>query len=214
MILSVCGTKGGSGKSTIAQNLAVYLAHANRDVLIIDTDGQQATSYKWAHRRAENWPEAAVIHREQASGDIYDVIKARAGRYDDIIIDSGGYDSDAMRTGLMAADTALAVFRPAQADIENFARVESIINDVSKLNRGLTAKLVLTQCPTNQRTETSDVREAIESAQSDVFSLCQQLIRERRAFRDATREGVGVIEMNDSKAKAEVQLLAQEVFNG
>lgn len=213
MILSICGTKGGSGKSTIAQNLAVYLAHAGRDVLLVDTDGQQATSYKWAHRRAEQWPQAPAIHREQASGDIFDVVRARSERYGDIIIDSGGYDSDAMRTGLLASDVALAVFRPAQADIENFARIEGIIGDVSKVNRALSARLVLSQCPTNQRTEAADVQEAIESAESDVLKLCKQLIRERRAFRDATREGVGVIEMDDGKAKAELQLLAQEVFN-
>jgi chromosome partitioning protein len=49
----VGGIKGGTGKSTIASNLAVYAASKGADVLLLDVD-PQATAYKWAfgqHRR-------------------------------------------------------------------------------------------------------------------------------------------------------------------
>ena len=44
MIVLVGGVKGGSGKSTIATNLAVALSHFRHDVLLVDTDGQQTSS--------------------------------------------------------------------------------------------------------------------------------------------------------------------------
>jgi chromosome partitioning protein len=52
MILLVAAEKGGVGKSTIASNLAVYLAHGGVDVVLLDTDGQ-ATAARFVERRDE-----------------------------------------------------------------------------------------------------------------------------------------------------------------
>jgi chromosome partitioning protein len=41
MIYTVGGIKGGSGKTTVATNLAVLLNHAGRDVLLVDADDQE-----------------------------------------------------------------------------------------------------------------------------------------------------------------------------
>ncbi len=38
MIILVGGEKGGSGKSCLAQNLAVFLQQKNRDILLLDAD--------------------------------------------------------------------------------------------------------------------------------------------------------------------------------
>lgn len=42
MIVSVCNEKGGSGKSTITINLAIYLGSIGEKVLVIDADPQQS----------------------------------------------------------------------------------------------------------------------------------------------------------------------------
>jgi chromosome partitioning protein len=46
MIILVGGEKGGSGKSCLAQNLAVYLQQKNRDILLLDA-GLQGTTTDW-----------------------------------------------------------------------------------------------------------------------------------------------------------------------
>ena len=43
-IILVGGEKGGTGKTTIATNLAVMRAAADRDVVFIDTDPQGSAS--------------------------------------------------------------------------------------------------------------------------------------------------------------------------
>src|SRR3954468_18188642 len=52
MIAAIGGTKGGSGKSTIAINMAVMLAAAGRDVLLVDAD-EQGTSRDFTARPSD-----------------------------------------------------------------------------------------------------------------------------------------------------------------
>ncbi|WP_426393937.1 ParA family protein [Ralstonia sp. R-29] len=53
MIVLVAAEKGGVGKSTIASNLAVYLAHKEVDVVLLDTD-EQATCARFVERRDDS----------------------------------------------------------------------------------------------------------------------------------------------------------------
>ena len=44
MIYTVGGIKGGSGKTTIATNLTVYLLQQGRDVMLVDADDQESAT--------------------------------------------------------------------------------------------------------------------------------------------------------------------------
>ena len=50
MILLLGGEKGGSGKSCLAQNLAVWIKARGGDVLLLDAD-PQGTTADWAAER-------------------------------------------------------------------------------------------------------------------------------------------------------------------
>ena len=57
MIVLIGGEKGGTGKSTLATNLAVCLAHRGRDVLLLDCDPQRSSA-SWVGVRSANAPDA------------------------------------------------------------------------------------------------------------------------------------------------------------
>ena len=79
MILLVGGEKGGSGKSCLAQNMAVYLQHQKKDVLLLDAD-PQGTTTDWAKEREEN-EKLANLPCVQASGNIRQILKDLVNRY-------------------------------------------------------------------------------------------------------------------------------------
>ena len=57
MILAVGNTKGGVGKTTLAVNLAVALALAGRDLLLVDGD-EQGTALTFTQLRIERLGQA------------------------------------------------------------------------------------------------------------------------------------------------------------
>ena len=56
IIIAFLQVKGGVGKSTLSQNLAVAFAHDNIKVKIIDCDIRQRTCSKWVARRNDYHP--------------------------------------------------------------------------------------------------------------------------------------------------------------
>ena len=212
MIVMIGGIKGGTGKSTIATNLAVYLAGKDSDVLLLDVD-PQATAYKWAMRRQENHPDAPKVNTAQASGRVFDVIRDVSKRYEHIVIDSGGHASDAMKSAMLAAQKIYVPLWPSQADLETVGEVVSMIKDVKSLNGALQAFSLVSLASTNPSVmEAREAREALQEIPELGLSTC--LIRDRKVYRDAFFEGVGVVEMTTNKGTPEVQLLAQEIYGG
>ncbi len=212
MILMIGGVKGGTGKSTIATNLAAYLAGNGADVLLLDVD-PQATAYKWAMRRQENYPDAPKVNTSQASGRVFDVVRDMSGRYEHIVIDSGGHASDAMKSGMLAAQKFYVPLRPSQADLETVGEMNAMVSDVKALNPALQAFTLLSLASTNPSVvEAKEAREALREVPEFYLSGC--VVRDRKIYRDAFFEGVGVVEMTHNKGTPEIQLLAQEVYGG
>ncbi len=71
----VGGEKGGSGKSCIAQNLAVYLQNNNRDVLLLDAD-PQGTTTDWVKEREQNQISKILLKAQVTRANRSMIVKA------------------------------------------------------------------------------------------------------------------------------------------
>lgn len=210
MIVLIGGEKGGTGKSTMATNLAVWLAHEGRDVLLLDAD-HQATSKKWLDRRNEKGV-LPVVHGAQAMGDVNKPAKDYAKRYQEIIIDAGGRDSKELRSAMVAADVLYVPIRASQADLETMDHVNELCALARAINPDLKAFALVSMAPSNPMI--NEVEEAQAFLQDFAeFKLARTFIRDRRVFRDALLEGKGVVELSNSQAKAEIHLLGQEMYD-
>jgi chromosome partitioning protein len=128
MITVIGSLKGGSGKSTITFNLAVWLNMAEQRVLAVDLDPQATLSDVGEVRREEGWDPPVEIVGRQALSSI------DLSQYDEVVIDVGTADMASMKAAIRMADRVLIPVPPSQADIwstQRFVRfISSIVSDL------------------------------------------------------------------------------------
>jgi chromosome partitioning protein len=212
MILVVGGEKGGSGKSTLAQNLAVFLAKDGHDVLLLDAD-PQATTRDWAAERQGNEGLVALAF-EHATGDLRKTLEDRAKRYQTIVVDAGGADSQALRSSMTIATHLLLPLRPKRRDLKTLPNLDQMITQAKTINPGLEVRAVISQCPPlpSQVTRILDAKEACRSFGIEPL---EAITMQRNAFDDADENGESVYEIRpvDAKAIEEIDAIANEIWS-
>ncbi len=209
MILLLGGEKGGTGKSTLATNLAAWLAVAGRDVILVDTDVQR-TAANWVDRRNLLNGVPAVQCAERR-GNVFHALRDLAKRYEEVIVDAGGRDSEELRTALVAAHKVYVPLRASQPDLETSLHMNELVTLARGMNPVLEARVLIALAPTNPSIkETADAQELLRELSALVPSGVT--IGERKAYRDAMTEGRGACELDNDKARAEIAALAGEIY--
>ncbi len=213
MIIVIGGRKGGTGKTTIATNLAVINARDGKKTLLIDTDDQQ-TSLGWSEQRSalQNSAETNLVTIFLSGSNIHKQIIQLAKDYDDIIIDVGGRESVSQRSALTIASLFLLPFQPSSFDLWTAGVLESMIEELRMINPDLKALYVINRAIVNNK----DNPAAIEIlGESGLFEAVPVFIYNRIAYRTAASKGLGVVELTplDDKAAKEMIALHWCIFN-
>lgn len=213
-IILIGGEKGGTGKTTLAVNLAALRALQGRDVLLIDTDVQASASY-WAQSRDEAQTRPRIACIQKFGKGLPTEARDLARRYQDLIIDAGGRDSVELRSSLVVAERVFIPIQPSQFDIWTLGRMDDLVRTAQGFNAELRASVVISRASTNP-----SVNEAAEArtllADFEHLRLANAIIRDRIAYRKAARDGLSVDELKpgDPKAIEEMRALFREVFHG
>ncbi len=207
MIISVVNLKGGVGKSTISQNMAVYFATEGVKVCIVDTDFEQQTSMKWVEQRGNRQPLIPVFAiSEKALSTNLSELKTT---YQLVVIDGTPALSTLASRILLESDMVIVPITPTGFDLWSFEKFYERYNDV-KARRGddLSAYLVL-----NRFKKTSFHKGAEEAVKDFEIELLKTRIGDRMAYQECGLQGLSVIEGKDKKAAEEVANLCEEVFS-
>lgn len=209
MIILIGSQKGGCGKSTTAVNICAALSKRGNDVVLVDAD-RQGTSANWASDRSEN-SNLPIVHCVQKYENIRDTLSDLNSRYEYVIVDTAGRDSRELRTGMISADMLIVPFRPSQPDLDTLPRLQQIIVEAKDLNPNLSVYGLITMAPTNPIiNETNEAKEYM--ADYNEIKLLNSRISDRKVYRDAMSDGLGVIDMSNAKALVEIKSLIKELF--
>jgi len=205
MVTIIGSLKGGSGKSTVTFNLAVWLALADVNVQLIDADPQATLTDVIDVRMEEGFDPFIRVDGKSA------LTREHLGAADETLIDVGTSDMDSMRRALQLCDRVVVPVPPSQADIWSAQRYIHLVESTARerapeilgfINRGDTHHAVR---------ETNEAAAALVSLQGIRFikpRLCQ-----RTVFRRSFSEGLAVFELEPrGKASREFFSLAAVLY--
>lgn len=207
MIISITSLKGGVGKSTLTQNLAVCFAHTGYRTCIVDADTNQS-SLKWSGLRAEDLP-GIFVSGQGEDGALAKNVKLLNDQYDIVLIDGTPSLSKTTSKILLLADLVLIPIQPSGLDIwatELF--IERLNDAIEQKERDIPAWFILNQHDDRLSLD-RDTREAI--AEIPTIGLLKTPLKTRQSYRKAVIEGLGVYEYTDPRAKEEMVGLFQEI---
>ena len=134
-VIVVANQKGGSGKTTVAVNVAVGLIRAGMSVAVIDADSKQEslTHYienraAWARLRGVDLPiptpeRLTQVSLQDADSSFATELDELSARYQAIVIDTPGYDDAASRVIHAKADVLVTPLNDSFVDLDVLARL-------------------------------------------------------------------------------------------
>lgn len=214
MIIICGGIKGGGGKTTTALNLAIMRGLSGSDVLLVDADSiDNGNASDFSSIRDEIMGDKNYTAIQLNGKAIAKELPTLSKKFDDIIIDVGGHDSISQRASLTVADLLLLPVFPSSFDTWVIEAVNTLVEEVSTINPGLKAYCFLSRADVvgSQNNDTSEILK--EDYPEISFIDCP--VKNRKVFRNATSQGLGVVEVKpkDKKAINELMKLYKTVFN-
>ena len=213
----VGGEKGGTGKSTIATNLAIMFRLADFDTHLVDCDKQQ-TSLRFANRRAAREVKPNIVCTHLAGDRLQIPITDLSEKYDVVIVDSGGQDSVELRSAMITPSVELLIvpIQPGYFDIETLVNMDNLVATSKIYNPNLVAKCLINRAPTHSQVTVADEASEFISEELENLDLFKTIFHDRVSYSYAVAHGESVIEYEkrsrrDNKATREVGSLFKEL---
>jgi chromosome partitioning protein len=212
MIITIGGIKGGSGKTTVATNLAVMRSAEGRDVLLIDADDQETASDFTLLRNERTEGQAGYTSIQLSGAAVRNQTLRLSDKYEDIIIDTGGRDTTSQRAALSVSNLLLVPFVPRSFDVWTIQKVASLVGEMLPANPKLSAYTFLNRADSRGQ-DNDDAAQVLKEI--DGVRFIDVVLGTRKAFSNAAAHGMGVTELRpgDPKATEEMQILYRYVFD-
>jgi chromosome partitioning protein len=202
VITLVGNFKGGTGKSTVAFNLAIWLATQGKKTAAVDLDPQGSlTDVMYVREEMEYVPMVPVFQ---------ELTKKTGKEWDEVIIDVGTADLPAMEKALSLAGRVVVPVAPSQADVWSTQRFMDLVRKNCKDGTIVTG--LINRADTHPKvTETEEAMQALSMING--LKMQKGYLYQRTAYRRAFSEGLAVFEMMPAnKAAGEVWRLSRSLF--
>ena len=201
-VLTVAQQKGGSGKTTLAANLAVQFRLMNQRVALLDTDPQGSLGRWFMARRASGVTDMDFT-TSSAWGVGYEVEKLKKTN-DIVLIDTPPKIDSDLRPALREASLILV---PVSSSMLDLWATDGVLDLAARV--GKPSIIILNRCSAGTR-----LAQEIATAAADLHpDIASATLGQRTAFAATLGHGQGVAETGKSMAQAEISALALELIS-
>ncbi len=190
-IITIATQKGGAGKTTLATNLAVASANANKITLLIDADAGQKTALEWFQKREDqNNP---LVMEASDQNMLFKLLKlAEEKGVDRVFIDTQGADTPLVNDAISRSDFCLIPCGSGGFDVPAQRITASVIRRLGKKGAFIITKA---QARGQEAKETRIILSGLG------FGSPEQQTTNLKVYKDAAICSLSVLEY-DSKSKA------------
>jgi len=186
MITVVGNLKGGTGKSTVTFNLAVWLALNDHEVKIFDLDPQATLSDVGDIRDEDEYEPFISI-----SNSIDELEKTEN---EEILIDIGTADTESMKRAIALTDRIIVPVPPSQADIWSTQRFIKMVLDIRGKEKMPQMLGFVNRADTHKGVrETGEAEDALKML--PYIDLIGTRLYQRTTYRRSFSEGLAVFEL-------------------
>ena len=196
--LSFICQKGGTGKTTLALNIAVEAMRNGLTVAVIDLD-PQPSACAWADLRQKRDEPVVIDAKPARLAAAVETARAQSG-LDLLIIDTGGRTEEGAFAAAKASDLVIVPIQPSAVDLKSIPATRDLIAMAG--NPQMLSVMTRVKPIGTRHLET---KAWLEQARMPV---CPTLIGDRITFQDAYASGLAVSEYDPgSKAAQEIAAL-------
>ena len=204
----ILNPKGGCGKSTLATNIAACYANRGTEPAVMDYD-PQGSSMAWLSRRPAQSP---LIHGIAAYKQSMQATRSWQLRVPNeavnVIIDSpAGINHNDLRSLTRDSSSILVPVLPSVMDTHAASRTVADLLLVAKINRN-ERKLAVVANRTRKNTKSfSKLMRFLDSLGIPIIAV----LRDSQNFVHAAERGVGIVEMQPSRVRKDVEQIERIV---
>jgi chromosome partitioning protein len=206
VILSVVSQKGGTGKTTVATNLAAGYATLGREVLLVDADPQHS-ALDWMADRPEELPPIHTLHLPEQN--LFREVQNLRRKYAVLIIDGGGRITATARAAVAAADFLILPTLPSKLDLRSTADfIRTVLHEVQTYKPAVAGGILLNQL----QASTAIGKAALDHLDTLGYPVFETKLHLYVAYREAAAAGMSVREYDrHSKAAGEFTAFFKEL---
>ncbi len=189
----IANPKGGSGKTTIATNLAGYFARQGRHVVLSDMDRQQS-SLNWLERRQDNLP---LIHALNGRSKNVNSLSAEW-----TIIDSpAGLHGERLSEVVKLADWVIVPMQASSLDIEATEDFLRVLREEKAVRKERTFVAMVGMRIDSRTLAAASLQEYLDTSDFPVVGH----LRNAQIYVRAAEQGASLFDLRPSEAERDIK---------